>query len=114
MATNTFNPLASARAAGDSPAISADPVSAILGSVASIWGGVSGLLMGQQQRKLLTQQQQLTDKDKFNAVIALSMQQQQAAAAKQRTTLIVLAISAVLVLGVVYFITRKTPVVPTT
>jgi len=93
---------------GASPTFSADPVSAITGSVASIWGDIAGLLQGQQTQKILAQQGQLTEKDQFNAIIALSQQQTAAAAAKQRTSLIVTAVVVLAALGVAALVlTRK-------
>jgi hypothetical protein len=94
---------------GGGPTFSADPASAIIGSAASIWGDISALLQGQQTQKILAQQGQLTEKDQFNAIIALSQQQTAAAAAKQRTTLIVAAVVVLAALGVAAIIlTRKT------
>lgn len=90
------------------PTFSADPVSAILGSVASIWGDIAGLLQGQQTQKILAQQGQLTEKDQFNAIIALSQQQTAAAAAKQRNNLILTVVLVLAALGVAALVlTRK-------
>lgn len=93
---------------GASPTFSADPVSAITGSVASIWGDIAGLLQGQQTQKILAQQGQLTEKDQFNAIIALSQQQTAAAAAKQRNNLILTVVLVLAALGVAALVlTRK-------
>lgn len=90
------------------PTFSADPASAILGSVASIWGDIAGLLQGQQTQKILAQQGQLTEKDQFNAIIALSQQQTAAAAAKQRNNLILTVVLVLAALGVAALVlTRK-------
>ena len=93
---------------GASPTFSADPVSAITGSVASIWGDIAGLLQGQHTQKILAQQGQLTEKDQFNAIIALSQQQTAAAAAKQRNNLILTVVLVLAALGVAALVlTRK-------
>lgn len=110
-----MSPLSSARAAGSDAqqaatpgaTFSADPVGAVAGSLASIWGGVAGLLQGQQQRKLLEQQSGM---QQYQAIIGLSQQQQAAKAQKQ---MLIIGVSVVIFLAglavFVVLIIRKTP-----